>query len=42
MVVMIPNLDIDLLKTFLAIADTGSFTRAADEVHKTQSACPCR
>ena len=35
---MIPNLDIDLLKTFLAIADTGSFTRAAAEVHKTQSA----
>ncbi len=35
---MIPNLDVDLLKTFLAIADTGSFTKAADEVHKTQSA----
>jgi len=35
---MIPNLDVDLLKTFLAIADTGSFTRAAEEVHKTQSA----
>ena len=35
---MIPNLDIDLLKTFLAIADTGSFTRAAEDVHKTQSA----
>ena len=35
---MIPNLDIDLLKTFLAIADLGSFTRAADEVNKTQSA----
>jgi DNA-binding transcriptional LysR family regulator len=35
---MIPNLDVDLLKTFLAIADTGSFTRAADEVNKTQSA----
>ncbi len=35
---MIPNLDIDQLKTFLAIADTGSFTRAADEVSKTQSA----
>jgi len=35
---MIPNLDIDLLKTFLAISDTGTFTRAADEVHKTQSA----
>lgn len=31
-------IDIDLLKTFLAIAGTGSFTRAADEVHKTQSA----
>src|SRR4051794_6930736 len=36
--VMIPNLDIDLLKTFLAIADMGNFTRAAEEVHKTQSA----
>lgn len=35
---MIPNLDIDLLKTFLAISDTGSFTRAAEEVNKTQSA----
>jgi DNA-binding transcriptional LysR family regulator len=35
---MIPNLDVDLLKTFLAIADTGSFTRAAEEVNKTQSA----
>ena len=35
---MIPNLDVDLLKTFLAIADTGSFTRAADDVNKTQSA----
>ena len=35
---MIPNLDIDQLKTFLAIADTGNFTRAADEVNKTQSA----
>jgi DNA-binding transcriptional LysR family regulator len=31
-------LDIDQLKTFVAIADTGSFTRAADVVHKTQSA----
>jgi DNA-binding transcriptional LysR family regulator len=36
--VMIPNLDIDQLKTFLAIADSGSFTRAADDVGKTQSA----
>ncbi|MGA0532330.1 LysR substrate-binding domain-containing protein [Hansschlegelia sp. KR7-227] len=31
-------LDVDQLKTFLAIVDTGSFTRAADVVHKTQSA----
>lgn len=35
---MIPNLDIDLLKTFLSIADSGSFTRAAEDVNKTQSA----
>jgi DNA-binding transcriptional LysR family regulator len=37
-VIMLPNLDVDQLKTFLAIADTGSFTRAADDVNKTQSA----
>jgi len=30
--------DVELLRTFLTIADTGSFTRAADEVHRTQSA----
>jgi DNA-binding transcriptional LysR family regulator len=35
---MIPNLDLDLLKTFIAIADTGSFTRAADDIGRTQSA----
>jgi DNA-binding transcriptional LysR family regulator len=35
---MVPNLDIDLLKTFIAIAETGGFTRAADEVNKTQGA----
>lgn len=35
---MIPNLDLDLLKTFIAISDTGSFTRAADDVGRTQSA----
>ena len=31
-------LDIDQLKTFIAISETGSFTRAAEVVHKTQSA----
>jgi hypothetical protein len=31
-------LDIDQLQTFVAIVDTGSFTRAADKVFKTQSA----
>ena len=34
---MVP-LDLDQLQTFISIADTGSFTRAADEVHRTQSA----
>ncbi len=31
-------LDIDQLRTLVAIAESGSFTRAADHVHKTQSA----
>jgi DNA-binding transcriptional LysR family regulator len=31
-------LDIEQLRTFVAIAETGSFTRAGDIVHKTQSA----
>lgn len=35
---MIALLDPDQLRTFVAIAETGSFTRAADVVHKTQSA----
>ena len=35
---MTPLLDSDQLRTFIAIADTGTFTRAADAVHKTQSA----
>jgi len=35
---MTPLLDIDQLRTFIAIADTGSFTRAAEVVNKTQSA----
>src|SRR3984957_16699766 len=35
---MSPMLDTDQLRSFLAIVDTGSFTKAADRVHKTQSA----
>jgi DNA-binding transcriptional LysR family regulator len=31
-------LDSDLLRTFLAVADTGNLTRAADAVRRTQSA----
>ena len=31
-------LDVDQLRTFIAIAETGSFTKAADVVNKTQSA----
>jgi DNA-binding transcriptional LysR family regulator len=32
------HLDLALLQTFVAIADNGSFTRAAKRVHRTQSA----
>jgi DNA-binding transcriptional LysR family regulator len=32
------QLDFDLLRTFVAIADAGSLTRAAAEVGRTQSA----
>jgi DNA-binding transcriptional LysR family regulator len=35
---MDPMLDTDQLRSFLAIVDEGSFTRAAERVHKTQSA----
>lgn len=35
---MATMLDLDQLRTFVAICDTGSFTRAAEIVHKTQSA----
>ncbi len=35
---MITGLDIDVLKTFISIADTGSYARAAQEVGRTQSA----
>ncbi|KAF5886126.1 LysR family transcriptional regulator, partial [Rhizobium sp. PEPV16] len=31
-------LDLDQLQTFIAIVDSGSFTKAADRVYKTQSA----
>lgn len=29
--------DLDLLRTFTAVVETGGFTRAADRVHLTQS-----
>jgi DNA-binding transcriptional LysR family regulator len=32
------HLDLALLQTFVAIADNGSFTQAARQVHRTQSA----
>jgi DNA-binding transcriptional LysR family regulator len=32
------ELQIDLLKTFLAIIDTGGFTNASQVVHRTQPA----
>jgi DNA-binding transcriptional LysR family regulator len=35
---MLPTLEPDLLLTFIAIAETGSFTAAARRVHRTQSA----
>jgi DNA-binding transcriptional LysR family regulator len=38
MSIMSAPLDIDQLHTFVAIVDTGSFTKAADRVFKTQSA----
>jgi DNA-binding transcriptional LysR family regulator len=34
----IRNLDLDLLRTFVTIADTGGFTRAGDQLGRTQSA----
>ncbi|MES0030790.1 LysR substrate-binding domain-containing protein [Mesorhizobium sp. M0040] len=35
---MRPNLDSDLLRTFVAVADTGNFTKAAERAGRTQSA----
>jgi len=32
------HLDSDLLRTFVAVAETGNFTRAGDQVNRTQSA----
>ncbi len=34
---MRPNLDIDQLRAFLEVADTGSFTRAAERLNRVQS-----
>lgn len=33
-----PSIETDLLRTFVAIADQGGFTRAAEVVNRTQSA----
>ena len=35
---MSTNLPTELLRTFIAIADTGNFSQAAEQVHRTQSA----
>ena len=37
-VAMRSNLDIDLLRTFVTVVDTGSFTRTGEELGRTQSA----
>ena len=34
----LPLLELDILKTFIAIAETGNFTTAAESVHRTPSA----
>ena len=38
MAAMPANLDTDLLRAFVAVAETRSFTRAADTLYRTQSA----
>ena len=35
---MLATLEPELLRSFVAIAETGSFTAAANRVHRTQSA----
>ena len=34
----LPLLELDILRTFVAIAETGNFTTAAETVHRTPSA----
>ena len=34
---MVAMLDLELLRSFVSVADTGGFTRAGERVHKTQS-----
>jgi DNA-binding transcriptional LysR family regulator len=35
---MVPAmLDLDLLRSFVSVVDTGGFTRAGERVHRTQS-----
>ncbi|AUG53228.1 LysR substrate-binding domain-containing protein [Thalassospira marina] len=34
----IPNLDLDLARTFVAICESGNFSRAAEQVHRSASA----
>ena len=33
-----PDLDVDLLRSFLAVAETGGFTTAGERLGRTQSA----
>src|ERR1700754_4498256 len=33
-----PDIEVDLLRAFVAVADTGGFTAAAESLHRTQSA----
>lgn len=35
---MLPDLDIDVLRAFLAVAEARSFTKAAERLHRTQAA----
>ena len=35
---MHPEFDVDLLRSFVAVVETGSFTKAATTVHRSQAA----